>query len=234
MKKHFVEFWEDITSLDKAKQRAEVIQQKINKYLKEAKSILELGMGIGVVLRNFPEKYCITGLDIEEEYVNYCSKKLPRGSYYHTSMHNFRLQEKFDVIFSVYDSINFLENFDQWVSTFKHTFNHLNEHGLFVFDMYTPKILEEKEILQPVFEEFSYGYTVDVGKIDGNLLEWELLVFEHKKENLYEKHIFNWFERIYSIEQVKKELLTFFEILEEEYFEDDKRIRFTCLKRIIC
>ena len=52
-----------------------------------------------------------------------------------------KIDERFDVIFSVFDSINFLENFRQWKSTFKAVNEHLNDDGLFIFDMYTPKAL---------------------------------------------------------------------------------------------
>ena len=34
MKKHFVEFWDKITSMEKAIQRAEIVLEKIKKYEK--------------------------------------------------------------------------------------------------------------------------------------------------------------------------------------------------------
>ena len=37
-----------------------------------------------------------------------------RGKYFVVSMHDFKISTEFDVVFSVYDSINFLENFNQW------------------------------------------------------------------------------------------------------------------------
>jgi len=49
-----------------------------------------------------------------------------------------RIEENFDVVFSVFDSINFLETFAQWKSTFKSVSEHLSQNGLFIFDMYTP------------------------------------------------------------------------------------------------
>ncbi len=231
MKKHFVDFWENITSLDKAKQRAEKIIQIIEKYHNQAIKLLELGVGIGVVLKNFPEKYFISGLDIEKEYIEYCKRNFPRAKFYHSSMHDFNLKEKYEVIFSVYDSINFLSNFEQWTATFLCVEKHLSEKGLFIFDMYTEKILSDEKILQHTCQVESIGYSIDRGIVNNNLLEWEVIIFEHKKENQYEKHIFSFYERIFPTSKVENELSKYFDIIEKELYEEDKKIRFICRKK---
>jgi len=231
MKKHFVEFWEHITSMDKAKQRAEKIIQIIEKYHNQAVKLLELGVGIGVVLKNFPEKYSVAGLDIEKEYIEYCKRNFPNNKFIQSSMHDFSLKEKYDVIYSVYDSINFLSNFDQWTTTFLCVKKHLNEQGLFIFDMYTPKVLDDKKTLQPTCQVESMGYSIDRGIVRDNLLEWEVILFEHKKENQYEKHTFNFYERIFPISKVENELCKYFEIIKKELYEEGNKIRYVCRKK---
>ena len=126
MTKSFVHFWESLEDKKGAKERANRVLEPIKKYNKKAKKVLELGVGIGAVLASFPKKFAIYGLDINEEYIDVCKRKIKRGKFFVSSMHNFKTDERFDVIFSVYDSINFLETFNQWKSTFKSVSDHLN------------------------------------------------------------------------------------------------------------
>lgn len=128
--KPFVYFWEFVTAKERAKERAEYVLKPINQYHKKAKKILELGCGIGEVLVNFPKKYIVYGLDIERDYIEMCRRKIPSGKFFVVSMHNFKIGEKFDVIFCVGDAINYLRKFAQWESTFKSVRNHLSDGGL--------------------------------------------------------------------------------------------------------
>jgi len=74
---------------------------------------MEIGCGIGEALVNLLERYTIFGLDIERDYIEVCRRRIPRGKFFVSSMHNFKIDEKFDVIFSAYDAINFLKDFAQ-------------------------------------------------------------------------------------------------------------------------
>jgi trans-aconitate methyltransferase len=128
--KPFVSFWESLTSKEGGKERARIVVELINEYCKQAKKILEIGCGIGEVLVNIPERFAVYGLDIERDYIEVCRGRMPKGKFFVSSMHNFRIDERFDVIFSAYDAINFLKDFEQWKSTFKAVYEHLNEDGL--------------------------------------------------------------------------------------------------------
>ncbi|MFX0061605.1 MAG: class I SAM-dependent methyltransferase [Candidatus Hermodarchaeota archaeon] len=231
MQKHFVHFWEHISSKEHAKERAYIVLDEIKSYQPNARKILELGVGIGLVLEHFVDKFDVYGLDVEEKYIHVCKEKIPKGMFYVSSMHNFSINQEFEVIFSIYDSINFLESFDQWKSTFQQVFDHLTMNGIFVFDMYTLEILREEKIRKPSFEEFPLGFTVNRGKIVGNQLIWEFKVFEHIGNQLYELHEYVWKERIFPLKNVETELNLHFKILKKQPFEDGRRIRFVCQKK---
>jgi len=233
MAKSFVNFWGALTSEEGSKQRAKKVLDALNKYNKNAKKVLELGAGIGTVLRHFPRKYDIYGLDIMKEYISRCKKNVPRGRYFVASMHNFKIPLKFDVIFCVYDSINFLKDFKQWESTFKSVFNHLNEKGLFIFDMYTLKALKDlKKWTAPTITPIkSVGYVYEKPIIKGNALFWDYRVFEKKKANKYELNKYLWKEKIFSAEKIKKALAKHFKILESRHFDNKRRILFVCRKK---
>jgi trans-aconitate methyltransferase len=141
--KPFVDFWGSLTSKEEGKGRADYVMKPIKEYCRDAKSVLEIGCGIGEVLVTLPERFDICGLDIEKDYIEVCKKRIPRGKFLVSSMHNFKVDEKFDVVFSANDAVNFLKSFDQWKSTFQKVSEHLDRNGLFIFDVYTPKELKD-------------------------------------------------------------------------------------------
>ena len=87
MTKSFVNFWESLADKKGAKERAERVLKQITQHNEKATKVLELGVGIGAVLGNFPKKFVIYGLDIEEDYIHVCKKKIKRGKFFVSSMH---------------------------------------------------------------------------------------------------------------------------------------------------
>lgn len=186
MAKSIVAFWESIEDKKGAKERADRVLKPIYKYNKKARKVLELGVGIGAVLNNFPKRFDIYGLDIKKEYIEVCRKKIKRGEFFVSSMHNFKIDESFDAIFSVFDSINFLETFSQWKSTFTCVSEHLNENSLFIFDMYTPKALNDFKGKEATARKFSKGYYFDGAIIKANALTWDFKIFEKITDDTYQ------------------------------------------------
>lgn len=230
MAKSFVHFFPEYAKKE-AKERAERVLKPASKYAKKAEKVLELGVGTGAVLCNFPRRFIIYGLDIEEEYINICKKKIKRGKFLVSSMHNFRIDEKFDVIFSVFDSVNFLENFNQWKSTFKAVNQHLNEEGLFIFDMYTPRILQYFKGKEAKASKFAKGYCLEGAIVKGKTLTWDFKIFEKVSRDMYQIHEYEWKETVYPVRKVESALARLFQILEKEEWEEGRRILFVCRKR---
>jgi len=233
----FLSFWESTTSEEVARERARYVLKPTSEYHKQAKKILEIGCGLGEVLVNLPERYSIYGLDIGKDYVEVCRKKIPRGKFFVSSMHNFKIDEKFDVIFSVY-AINFLEDFDDWKSTFKVVNEHLNRDGLFIFDAYTPKIL--RDTLQSLkkherspssVREFLKGYYYDKEIVKGDTRILETGIFEKLPNGLYRLNKYRRRERIYAIAKMKRALSEHFDILETNLREERRKILFACRKK---
>ena len=231
MSKNFVHFWPLITDKKKAKERANWVIKPINKYHEKSRKILELGVGIGEVLVNFPKRFDIYGLDHTKQYIDYCKKKIIRGHFFVSSMHDFKHKEKFDVIFSVYDSVCFLKNFDQWKQTFRNVSKHLNKNGLFVFDTYTPKILKDFKNKKESKSKFSKGYITDKAIIKNNTLTWDFKVFEKIRKSKYQVNKYKFKETIYPVQKVKSALTQHFKILETKLMDNNRRILFICRKK---
>ena len=219
MVKDFGDYWDDLADVKAARTRASIVLRLINKYNKGAKSVLELGVGNGNVLKNFPKKYVLSGLDVEPKYVSLARKKIPRANLISSSMHNFKFDKNFDVIFSIFDSINFLDNFNQWKQTFKTVHNHLEDDGILVFDMYTPLMLEKAKSWS-IFSKEKFGFMWDKAIVKGNKLIWNFHIFEKIKNDKYELNEYKFSERIFSVGSVEKELKKHFKILEKMDAED--------------
>jgi trans-aconitate methyltransferase len=237
--KPFVHFWESVQHGGKkaAKERANYVLKPINEHHRQAKKIMEIGCGIGLVLLNLPKRYLIYGLDVEKDYIEVCRKKIPRGKFFVSSMHNFKIPEKFDVIFSSDDALNFLKDFDQWKSTFKTVSQHLNEDGLFIFDVFTPKMLRdtlrwrEKYKRLASVREFSGGYYYDMGIVNGNTLTWDVKIFERLPEGLFQLNKYKFTEKIYPVAKMKSALSKHFDILETTLREEGRVILFVCRRK---
>ena len=214
MAKGFADYWDDLADVKSARARADKVIRFVRKHHSRPGSVLELGVGSGNVLRHFPASWDRYGLDLYEEYLVLARKKMPDAQLLAASMHDFTFERTFDVIFSIFDSINFLENFAQWRSTFKNVYEHLEDDGVFVFDTYTPLMLEKAKTWS-IFTEEPFGYLWDKGVVTGNRLTWRFTIFEHLEGARYEKNTFEFRERIYPVEKVEAELTKRFTILEK-------------------
>ena len=194
---HFADFYDEVSDKKAAGQRAARVLRLIGKYAPRAKSVLELGVGNGSVLAAFPRKYSLYGLDIEPRYLKLAQKKVPRAHLFRASMHNFTARRKFNVIYSVYDSINFLPSFRQWTQTFARVRLHLEEGGIFIFDCYTsgmlPALSREKG-----------------ASVNGNELTWTICAARKGK-----RHCFEFRERLFPEEKVEAALAKRLAIVEK-------------------
>ena len=236
--KPFATFWESLTSKEGAKERTRYVLEPINKYRKQAKKILEIGCGIGEVLVNLPERYAVYGLDVERDYIEVCRRRIPKGKFFVCSMHNFKIDEKFDVIFSANDAVNFLKDFSQWKSTFKKVNEHLNRDGLFIFDAFTPKMLrdtlrwlEKYNRSTSSVKEFSRGYYYDKETVKDNTLTWDARIFEKLPNGLYQLNKYKFKETIYPVAKMKSALSQYFDIIETNLREEGRKILFICRKK---
>lgn len=226
--KHFVHFWETIADEEEARKRAAYVLESINKHNRGAKKILELGVGIGGVLACLPRKFLVYGLDTEEEYIDVCREKIPEGKFIVSSMHDFKIDEKFDAIFAVHDSINFLESFGQWKSTFETVSNHLSEDGLFIFDMYTPKALTDFKEREATTRDFPDGSLHEEVAVEGDMLTWIFSVSDETRGGPQEVYEYRWKEIVHPVKKVKSALSNHFTVLEKKLMDEGRRMLFVC------
>lgn len=122
------------------------VASKIKQYTPDAKSILEFGSGTGghgLLLQK--RGFQIFGLDQSEYMVEEAIKKgLPCIV---SDISNFKLEERFDVIISLFHVISYLTTNESLISTFCNANKHLSKGGIFLFDVwYSPAVYEQKAV----------------------------------------------------------------------------------------
>jgi len=210
--------------IGRSKDEIKFVQDKIYKYHKFAKSVLEIGCGTGSNLFILSKKYDVTGIDISKGMLKIATKKIPKGKFHLHDIRNFDLKEKFDVILCLYDTINHLTLFNDWKKVFKRVSEHLNDNGLFIFDINTLYKLRCVAEISPLIHKFSSNYlTMDVKKISTYKFNWNLKVFEKKRGNnfcLYESNIK---ESSFDLNKIANELSKLF-LLKKAEEETGKKI----------
>lgn len=210
------------------------IQTFIHKYSPEAVSLLEIGCGTGNVLSGLNDIYDVEGIDISKSMLNIAKKKHPKIIFHHQDMSTMKLQKYFDVIFSVYDSINHLLNKNQWKNTFDSVRRHLNSKGIFIFDINTIGRVMFLSTLDSWTQKIKDGnVSLIIRPKTGNIYSWK---FTFKNGNEISETIID--ELILPINEIMTMLEKEFDILAVENekgepgSDESKRVYFVCRRRI--
>ncbi len=214
------------------------LREKISRYNKNVRTILELGCGTGNNLINFGEKTDLTGIDISDEMLKVARKKVPHGTFYRMDIREFSFKNKYDLILCLYDTLNHILLFSEWKKLFANVNRHLSEGGLFIFDINTLAKLEYFSAISPFMHKFSSGYLiVNIKKIFRNTFNWNLMIFENKRLNIYSLLELNIKESSFEIEKILKELFKYFKVLRIEdengrkAGDHNERVFFVCQKK---
>lgn len=187
------------------------IDAAIQKYAHNPQALLELACGTGNILQHFVGRYEISGLDISAPMLEKAKQKLPNVPFYEMSMADFKLDRKYDIIICMFDSINHLPDFENWVSTFRCVRNHLNSRGIFIFDMNTMERLERLAQAPGTVQQEGDTYLImKATKVADDSMNWNTKIFKKLRDNLYEFSEDNIKETSFSQERVKENLDTLF------------------------
>ena len=101
-------------------------------------------------------------------------------------MTSFRLDARFDVIVCAYQGINHLLSLAAWQSSFDRACDHLNDGGLFVFDIATLSHLDQMASVPRIVQEFAGHYLlIRVRTADGMVFDWHIEVYELQPDGRY-------------------------------------------------
>jgi cyclopropane fatty-acyl-phospholipid synthase-like methyltransferase len=166
------------------------LQRLIEQRCPGAQAVLEIACGTGSILEQLRPRYEVTGLDLSEEMLAIAAEKVPDVRLIQGDMTQFNLNEAFDVVLCVYDSINHLLNFAQWEQVFDRAREHLNDRGIFVFDINTELQLASHVEEPPWTHWFGDGhlFVMDVRDVGDDQVVWDIRIFEHVGHSNYRLH----------------------------------------------
>jgi SAM-dependent methyltransferase len=165
---------------------ASSIRRLILQHKPQAKTLLELACGTGGILKILAKSYEVVGLDLSPQMLSIARKKLPQVKFFRRNMASFDLGTKFDVIICVFDSINHVLNFGDWKKIFRNAARHLEQDGLFLFDINTEAKLERLINAPTWVHKFGGNLEfINVTKGQRGIANWNIRVFEHRRGNRY-------------------------------------------------
>jgi SAM-dependent methyltransferase len=165
---------------------ASYIRRLIRQHKPKANTLLELGCGTGAILKILAKYYDAVGIDLSPQMLAIARKKLPQVRFYRQDMVRFDFGTKFDVIICVFDSINHVLKFTDWQKIFRNVTRHLEQDGLFLFDINTEAKLERLIKAPTWVNEFGRNLElIDITDAGRGVANWNIRVFEHQSGNQY-------------------------------------------------
>ena len=212
------------------------LKQLIRKHSPHAKNVLELACGTGSILAVLAKDYQVVGLDNSAGMLNTARKKLSNVEFIQADMSDFTVEQKFDVVLCIYDSINHLINFSEWQSMFTKAAEHLTPGGLFIFDMNTVTFLNKLNVSDGSVS--SYGdntMTIHAVPNEKAITMLKVEVAERQPDGSTNIHKTDILENSFSLSKVEEALKAHFEVLSKlgeqqntEWTEKDNKIVFVC------
>ena len=203
----------------------------------DAHSVLEVACGTGALMKQLSRHYEVMGLDISSIMLAMAHHKFRHITLYQSNMVDFRLKEKFDAIICMNDSINHLLKFSEWKKLFSNVRRHLNDNGIFIFDINTEHKLKTLSESPPIVHEFEKNVLLTSVSKSGSLYEWNLRIFEHVENERYLEHEETLYEKTFPLKNIKHELsrgfgnIRIFDIEKSRVTPGSERLYFVATKK---
>jgi SAM-dependent methyltransferase len=168
---------------------AEHLEKLIRSANPNARSVLELGCGTGSMLKHLQHNYEVSGLDTSSRMLSIARRKVPDANFFRQDMVDFTIDDRFDVICCVFDSINHIKRFSDWKKVFAGVRRHLSPGGCFIFDINTQRKLDRHITEPPWVHEFGKNLLIiAVTALPNRASNWNIKVFEQSSANRYVLH----------------------------------------------
>jgi SAM-dependent methyltransferase len=197
-----------------SKRIAGILPSVLKKLKVSPTEVMDLACGEGTFAAIMAKKgYNVTGVDQSSEMLRFARQKAKRSRvhvrFVRRDMRSLKFQEKFDLVTSWFDALNYLLTLRDLERTFKGVYKALHHQGLFIFDMNTIYALEKlwQQYPSTVEQDTSEYFAVHRPSIDKKRLIATLKITGFIRRNgawnrIDEEHR----EKGYSLTQIKKSL----------------------------
>ncbi|MBN2351415.1 MAG: methyltransferase domain-containing protein [Spirochaetales bacterium] len=133
----------------------EILRNLQSRFHFDVESILDISCGTGLLVSALSGSYTVAGSDISQAMILQARKRYPDIQFHVADMASLRLSDKFDLILSCFDSINYLTGNNHLTRSFRNVHRLLHRPGYFLFDFNTDELYEDKH--HGTFERNSGG-----------------------------------------------------------------------------
>jgi SAM-dependent methyltransferase len=191
------------------------------RFAPDAGSLLELGCGTGAVLAGLGENLQLTGVDRSPEMLAIAARKLTGVRLVEADITGFSLGARFDVAICVFDTLNHLPSFGAWRAMFGRVDAHLNDGGLFIFDVNTVGRLSRLASAPAHVEDFGpHTLVMDVAVAgEDGVYPWDVRIFERVGGDEFRLHHERIGELGVPLARIHEALAPRFELLEAANIE---------------
>lgn len=187
---------------------ANYMENIFEKYGNKPKDILEMACGTGnLSLELAKRRYNLVCFDLSEDMLAKAYKKLGRYKnvkLLNLNMIDFNINKKFDSIVSICDSINYIRDMDYLLQCFKNVYNHMNDNGLFIFDInsfYKLKHIIGNNTFVEDRKDIFYTWQNYFDE-DENICEFYLSFFKEDGNGMYYRFDEDHIERAYKVDEI--------------------------------
>ena len=168
-------------------------------------TLCELACGTGNMTARLSSRgYNMTGVDISSDMLRVADAKTKDVSYICSDMSKLKLDDKYDAFLCMIDGLNYVITPKSVINTFKTVKEHLNENGLFMFDISSQYKL--KEIIGNetfIHSEYDVFYSWENKFIEKYNLSDMLLNFFVREDDMYTRFEERHLQRGWTIPEMK-------------------------------
>lgn len=124
-------------------------ENQMEELIKEGKpngnTLLDIGCGTGELLLRMAKNYKCDGMDLSEDMLKIAFKKLKHREVglFLGNMIDFDTGKTYDIMVSLFDTVNHILTLDELECHFKSVYKSLNPNGIYIFDVVDRKFMNE-------------------------------------------------------------------------------------------
>lgn len=186
------------------------ILNQFEKSNREVNKILELGCGTGILTEKLEKNYEVIGLDSSIDMLSIAEQKLrnSKAKLIKADMRDFDFNTSFNAVISTCDSINYILEEKEILNLFKRVFTHLDDDGLFIFDLNTNnKFLNMEETYVDEIKDIFYVLENFYDQ-EKEINTYSVNFFVNKDgcnyNRFYEEHIERAYEKSFIVDTLRK------------------------------
>ncbi|WP_288217560.1 class I SAM-dependent methyltransferase [uncultured Fusobacterium sp.] len=188
-------------------------ENQMEELIKEGKpngnTLLDIGCGTGELLLRMAKNYKCDGMDLSEDMLKIAFKKLKHREVglFLGNMIDFDTGKTYDIMVSLFDTVNHILTLDELECHFKSVYKSLNPNGIYIFDVVDRKFMNEM-FPNDLFVDNRKDLTcIWEHEIDGGIDYIDATYFLKNSRGSWDKFTESYTKKIFTEDEIKTSVL---------------------------